>query len=184
MYNKLSHLELEIGIDKEHATAIGYFLMAFSFLEDNLNRSIWAVLGLSPTKDSSGSILTTTVRDFGQRMLLLAKLGKERLSDQKNRDDCAKVIKAIQFINDQRVNLVHGVFTAYNSKDSTSYLSRTQPDRTAVRHLSYMFTTDYLCELAEFTMETTGAVVGFRQNLQSGTDHALPSLDKRPEPPR
>ena len=178
---KLASFARTMVISQNYAASVGYFLMIFSIIEENMNEAIWATLGVSAS--SGGPEITASLRDFGQRMLLLAKLSKERLRDPKNRDDCAHLIRAIQFLNDRRVDLVHSAVVAWMPDTEGVVVARTTAERTQVRQVTAEFSTSHLCKLTEFALLTYDAIRKFRVNVERGSNQALPSLDTRPKPP-
>lgn len=177
---KLASFERIMGISQTYAASVGYFLTAFSNMEEHTNQAIWAILGLSGS--TGGHEITTSIRDFGQRMLLLAKLGKARLRAPKNRTDCANLIRAIQFLNDRRVDLVHSAPAAWMPDAEGVVVVRVTSERARVRHVPTAFSTSYLCELTEYALLAYDAIIKFRKNVERGSDLTLPSLDTRPEP--
>lgn len=181
MSDKLASLERRLFISRTYAASVGYFLTAFSMVEGEMDRAVWAVSNMP--SDEGGLELTTAIRDFGQRMLLLSKLSKARLTNEKHRTDCASVIKALQFLNDRRVELVHGALSAWMASDEHAIIERSKAERTKVVQAISEFSTDYLCELTDFAFLTQEALMKFRVNLQRGADLTLPSLDTRPKPP-
>lgn len=176
---KLSKLKMRLGIDRDYMTAAGYFLMAFSRCEVGMNRAIWAALNLKENR--GGHEITTAVRDFGQRMLLLTRLGKALLKTQKNRDDCSSIVRALTFINDDRVNLVHGAFAMWAPDTQTVIYERVTPQRSAINYDYPEISAEYLCDLADYALQIDEALQIFSANVQRKLTLPLPSLDKRPE---
>jgi hypothetical protein len=70
MTDQLAELSRILKLDPQFATSLGYFLVAFSRCEESMNHAIWALLGVQG--HSGGLELTISVRDFGQRMLLIS----------------------------------------------------------------------------------------------------------------
>lgn len=179
MIDKISSLEYRLGIPQSYAASTGYFLLAFSLVEDNMNRAIWELLKLR--QDRGGYEITTAIRDFGQRMRLLAKLGKALLDTERDRQDCSKLIKALQFINDVRVQLVHGTLDTWQPGEDWAYLKQSWTQSTRIQHKSEKFTSAYLVDLADYALATNTALIFFGCNFSGEPYQRLPSLDKRPE---
>lgn len=180
MDDKLSAIEADIDIPRSHAAAIGYFIMSFSTVDEQMNHAIWDLLGLR--SENGGPEITTSIRDFGQRMLLLAKLGKARLRDEQLRDDCVAVVKAVQFLNDCRVELVHSSLAAWMPGYDAALWYRSKAERTQIKHDLIPYSTNTLCELTEYARLTSNALRAFGQNARRQQRSVeMPSLDKRPQ---
>lgn len=184
MTDKLASLDLEILADRKFAAAVGYFVISFSQLEEEMNRAVWVLLNVSG--DARGSIITTAMRDFSQRMLLVSKLTKARWAKgDRMRTDCSNIIRAVRYINDVRNDLAHGSFNYWDSLSETAMFLRSEAKGAEeVKHRPVHFTIDYLYEMISFTRNTTTAMLRFRINVRDGADHEMPSLDKRPPRPR
>ena len=184
MPDKLASLDLEILADRKFAAAVGYFIISFSQLEEEMNRAVWALLNISA--DARAYVITTAVRDFAQRMLLVSKLTKARWArDDRMRTDCSNVISATRYINDIRNDLVHGSFNYWDALGEVAMFVRSDAKGSdEVQHAPVFFTINFLYELTIFTRNTTKAMLVFRLNARDGADQELPSLDTRPPRPR
>ena len=181
MSDRLALLQERMHISPAYAASVGYFLFAFAEVESETDRAIWAILGL--TGKRGGHEITTAIRDFGQRMLLLTKLSNARLASPEARADCAKVVSAISFLNARRVDLVHSAHIVWAPDTENTVLSRMVSERDYVRHVTANYSTDYLCELAHYAATTAEATRLFWLSIRRGPGQPLPSLDKRPTPP-
>jgi hypothetical protein len=179
MSEKLSELEERLGISRTYMASVGYFLMAFSGCELRLNHAIQAALKLEQT--SGGEEVVTAIRDFGQRMILLSRVGKRVLKSEKNRKDCSNIIRSISFLNDERVDLVHGEYAAWIPDLETVVYEKAAPTRDGIDRRYPELSTDYLCELTEYALQVQFAFQIFVRNLLHGSELSLPSLDKRPQ---
>ena len=178
MVESLDSLTKRMQISSTYAASVGYFLMAFAYAEEEMNRTIWSVLSLNAR---GGHEITSSFRDFGQRMLLLARLGKATIHNDEIRKDCSTVIRGLQFINDRRVDLVHGMPAAWIPDHDRVLLERTTAERDYIRHHRTEFSTEFLCELTEYALLVRDATHIFRESVERGHRQELPSLGKRPE---
>ena len=177
MDNKLDVLNERLGVSQAYAASAGYFLLAFGVAEEEMNRTIWATLSID---GRGGHEITTSMRDFGQRMLLLLKLGKVLIRNNDIRQDCSNIIRALQYINDQRVDLVHGFPVGWAAETESTLLERATSERDHVKHKLVSFSAEYLCDMADYALLTAHALRALRQSIERGSRHAPPSLDKRP----
>jgi len=179
MTDQLLQLSRTLKIDQQFATSLGYFLVSFSRCEEAMNHAIWALLKIQG--HNGGLEVTSSIRDFGQRMMLLNRLSKRLIPTEIEQKQCSKIISALNFLNDNRVDLVHGEFVGTSQEYSQYSVMRTVAQKSSVNRRMSQFSSEFLAGLAFYGIETEKALVVFRNNFQRGQDHEMPSLDIRPE---
>ncbi len=179
MTDQLLQLSHALKIGPQFATSLGYFLVSFSRCEEAMNHAIWALLRLQG--HTGGLEVISSIRDFGQRMMLLNRLSKRLLPTEVEQKKCSKIISALSFLNDNRVDLVHGEFAIISSTDDQYHVMRTVTQQSTVNRRLSRYSSEFLADLALYAVETEQALAIFRNNFQRGQDQVLPSLDKRPE---
>lgn len=178
MTDQVAYLSSTLRVDQEFSAAFGYFMVAFSRCEEAVNHTTCTLLGIQG--HSGGLEVIAAVRDFGQRIMLLNRLSKRVLSTDVEIKQFGRTISALTYLNDHRVNLVHGeIGTALHGSDSTNVM-RTVAQQSAVGRRVYQFSPDFLLDLASYAVEVEKALSIFRINFRSGLDREMPSLDNRP----
>ncbi len=179
MSDHTPQLRRALKVSPDFATSLGYFLISFSRCEEAVNHAIWALLKIQ--SHDGGLEVVSAIRDFGQRMMLLNRLSKRLLPTDVQKDELSRVLSAVTFLNDERVNLVHGEFQRAPAASDQASVFRTMAQKSSVDRRISQYSKEFLTELALYGLTTEKALATFRKNVLNGTADELPSLDKRPE---
>ena len=144
-----------------------------------MNYAIWAMLKLQG--HNGGLEVLTSIRDFGQRMMLLSRLSKRLVPTKTEQKQWSKAIRALQFLNDHRINLVHGEFVRISAEGERYHVMRTVADGSSVERRLAQFSPEFLDDLAGYGVTTEHALNVLRENLAGGPAREMPSLDTLPE---
>ncbi len=145
------HLELSraLKISPQLATSLGYFLVAFSRCEEGMNHAIWAMLKLQG--HNGGPEVISSIRDFGQRMMLLNRLSKCLLPTETEQKQWSRAISALQFLNVHRIDLVHGEFVRISAEGERYHVMRTVAEGSSVERRLAQFSPGFLARIIHET---------------------------------
>lgn len=179
MDDRIAETASALRTDPQFATSLGLFLVAFSRCENETNQAVCGFLGLQG--HTGGPEVVFAIRDFGQRIVLLSRLGKVLTGTPHERGICSDLCSALSFINENRVDLVHGEFSRGSAQGAM--VSKAHVKDREIAHKHPQFTTEYVLDLADYAMSVENSLTHFRIGLRKGDWTQQPSLGTRPERP-
>jgi hypothetical protein len=189
----------ELWVDPQTAESLGYFMLAFSLVEQRTSACIWQLLEIENVDAAHG--LTSAIRDFGARINMLGTVGKALIVPDELQGDLKRLISALHWINSERNDLLHsdplpnyGLAEEATSEFNQSSLLRVRmrADNAELRRKYVQFPAAYLKSLAAYCLTVKDALAAFTINANATitakrwgkeTSYRLrpPSLDIRPQ---
>lgn len=107
-------------LKQEQLEAIGCIAVIAAQLEDRLERSIWAMMGIP---DSEGKALIVNPM-IDKSCDLLRDLSKFKIKDSNKRKRFQDIICRIKHLNQERNIAIHGIWIPFLNKPAVAYKSR------------------------------------------------------------